>query len=79
MNLPDINSNDSSNSIVVNPIASIILYALSWLFIYFQSISADFIWTWTWKALSAISLIFIIYINWHKVIEIRNNKKMLKK
>ena len=58
---------------------SIALYACSWLFFIFQSWSADAVWTWAWRALSAISLILIIYINWNKVKEIFKNKKKPKK
>ena len=58
---------------------SIALYACSWLFFIFQSWSADAVWTWSWRALSAISLILIIYINWNKAMEIFKNKKKPKK
>lgn len=54
---------------------SIALYACSWLFFIFQSWSADAVWTWSWRALSAISLILIIYINWNKALEIFKSKK----
>ena len=56
---------------------SIALYACSWLFFIFQSWSADAVWTWSWRALSAVSLILIIYINWNKAMEIfkKKNKK----
>jgi len=59
--------------------ASIVLYICSWMFFIFQTISADAIWTWTWRALSAISLILIIYINWNKALDIFKNKKKNKK
>lgn len=54
---------------------SIALYACSWLFFIFQSWSADAVWTWVWRGLSAVSLILIIYINWNKAVEIFKNKK----
>ena len=54
---------------------SIALYACSWLFFIFQTWSADALWTWTWRALSAISLILIIYINWNKALDIFKDKK----
>ena len=54
---------------------SIVLYACSWLFFIFQSWSPDAIWTWGFRALSAISLLLIIYINWAKAKEIFKNKK----
>lgn len=57
---------------------SIILYASSYLFYLFQSLSADLIWTWVWRGLSLISLLLIIYINWNKAGDILKNKKKSK-
>ncbi len=73
MNLPDMHQatdNSESSSLGGHPAVSFILYALSWLFMYFQSISADEIWTWVWRGLSLLSLLLIIYINWSKAGEI---------
>jgi hypothetical protein len=55
--------------------ASIILYVCAWIFAWFETLSADVIWTWVWRTLSAISLILIIYINWNKALEIFRGKK----
>jgi hypothetical protein len=56
-------------------VPSIILYTCSWLFIYLETLSPDAIWTWAFRALSAISLLLIIYINWAKAKEIFKSKK----
>jgi len=74
MELNDINNNSSSTG-APHFTASIMLYICSWVFFIFQTISADTVWTWTWRALSAISLILIIYINWNKALDIFRNKK----
>lgn len=77
MELHDVHTNSTSNHStgIGHPVASIILYAMSWLFMYFETLTADQIWTWVWRGLSLISLLLIIFINWHKVVEIRNKKK----
>lgn len=73
------NSTNHHGSGVTHPVASIILYALSWLFIYLETLSMDLIWTWIWRSLSLISLLLIIYINWNKAIDIFRNKKNIEK
>lgn len=54
---------------------SIALYVCSWLFLWLETLSADVIWTWTFRILSGISLLLIIYINWNKAIDIFRTKK----
>jgi energy-coupling factor transporter transmembrane protein EcfT len=56
-------------------VPSIILYICSWLFIGLADASADDIWKWSWRTLSGISLLLIIYINWNKAKEIFKSKK----
>lgn len=72
------NLHDSSHHGPGQFVPSIILYICSWLFIYLGTLSADTIWTWTFRGLSAISLILIIYINWNKAMEIFKGKKKTK-
>jgi hypothetical protein len=55
--------------------ASIILYISSVVFYIFQTMDLNIVWTWVWRALSLISLILIIYINWNKALEIFKSKK----
>ena len=55
---------------------SVILYVFSWVCFYLQVVTADTLWTWAWRILSAISLLLIIYINWNKAVNIfKNNKR----
>lgn len=77
MNLQDMPpiDNDSSNTGIGHPATSAILYVLSWLFVYFQAVSADEIWTWIWRGLSLVSLLLIIYINWDKAMTIFKSNK----
>jgi hypothetical protein len=53
---------------------SMILYLCSWVFFIVQSWTADVIWTWTFRGLSGVSLLLIIYINWNKAMEIFRGK-----
>jgi energy-coupling factor transporter transmembrane protein EcfT len=75
MELNNIDHNISSEGGMPHFRASIVLYICSWVFFVFQTMSADAVWTWSWRALSAISLILIIYINWNKALEIFKSKK----
>lgn len=75
MELNNIDQNISTEGGAPHFRASIVLYACSWLFFIFQTISADAVWTWSWRILSAISLILIIYINWNKAMEIFKSKR----
>jgi hypothetical protein len=56
-------------------IPSIALYICSWLFIYLETLTVEAVWTWTFRALSGISLLLIIYINWSKAKEIFKGKR----
>lgn len=73
--MPPVDDN-SNNTAIGHPATSAILYVLSWLFVYFQSVSADEIWTWVWRGLSLISLLLIIYINWDKAVIIFKARKV---
>lgn len=75
MELHNLDTGHATHGFINSAVPSIVLYALSWLFIYFQTLTADIIWTWTWRGLSLISLLLIVYINWNKVKEIRKSKK----
>jgi energy-coupling factor transporter transmembrane protein EcfT len=75
MELNNIDHNISPEGGMPHFRTSIVLYLCSWIFFVFQTITADVVWTWSWRALSAISLILIIYINWNKALEIFKSKK----
>lgn len=57
-------------------ITSTIMYVLAWVFNLVSELSPEIVWIWTWRGLSLLSLLLIIYINWNKACDILKKKKV---
>lgn len=71
----DVTDTHTSGAWHSHPILGLILVVCSGLFAWFQSLTIDEVWQWSWRILALLSAIPAIYINWNKALDIYKNKK----